>query len=247
MSNDFSGTRRVAVVTGGNRGIGFAVCRELATRGLQIVLTSRSIEDGLEAQLRLSSEGLEVSTHPLDVTQPASIQSLCTFLRETFPRVDVLVNNAGVMLDIVTENGQTRVGGAFEISLEAIRLSIEINSLGPFELIRKLAPGMIKNRYGRIVNVSSGLGQVSTAGALWPGYRISKIALNGITKIFADELKNTNVLVNAASPGWVKTRMGGAHATMTPEQGADTIAWLATLPDGGPTGGFFENRKEIPW
>lgn len=239
--------RRIAVVTGGNRGIGLATCRLLSRQGLQVVLTGRDkilVEDAVH---QLSVEGLDVTPGILDVASRSSRQQFVGFVQDSFPRVDVLVNNAAVMLDIAYEGHQTRVASAFEVSLESVRSSLEVNTLGPFELIRMLSPAMVRNRYGRIVNVSSGLGQISSAGAKWPGYRMSKIALNGMTKIFADELKGTNVLVNAASPGWVRTRMGGDNATRSPEEAADTIAWLATLPDDGPTGGFFDARQPIAW
>ncbi len=239
--------KRIAVVTGGNRGIGFAVCKLLSHQGLMVVMTSRSLEAGLLAKQSLMSEGVEVDVCQLDVTSAQSIDSFCRFMREKYSRIDVLINNAGVMLDTVGEGPSLRIATSFESSIDSIRATLETNTIGPLELIRRVVPFMIENRYGRIVNVSSGLGQLSTAGALWIGYRISKISLNALTKIFAEELKGINVLVNSASPGWVRTRMGGEAATSTPEQGADTIVWLATLPDGGPSGGFFGDRQPVAW
>jgi len=114
-------------------------------------------------------------------------------------------------------------------------------------MIRTFMPLMKKRKYGRIVNVSSGMGQLSEMGGGYPAYRISKAALNALTRIVSEELKGEGILVNSACPGWVRTEMGGPQGQRTPEQGADTIIWLATLPDDGPTGGFFRDRKPIAW
>lgn len=231
---------RVAVVTGANRGIGFETCRLLAKAGINVVLTSRDAAKGEAACKALVADGLPVFYHQLDVTGAASVQALADFMADEFGRCDVLVNNAGVMKD--------RRGAPFlESSVETFRETLEINTLGPLQVTQALLPIMLRQRYGRIVNVSSGLGQLSGMGSDKPAYRMSKTALNALTRIVASESRHANILVNAASPGWVKTDMGGPDAPLSAAEGADTIVWLATLPDDGPTGGYFRDRKPIPW
>ena len=178
--------------------------------------------------------------HPLDVTNASSIDALAAFLREKFEGVDILVNNAGVLLD-------PRGSRLLDSKIEIYRDTFETNVLGPLQLTQALLPLMKKRSYGRIVNVSSGQGQLSEMSSGTPAYRISKTALNALTRIVAAETRATNILVNSMCPGWVRTDMGGPNASRTVEEGADTAVWLATLPDGGPTGGFFRDRKPIPW
>jgi NAD(P)-dependent dehydrogenase (short-subunit alcohol dehydrogenase family) len=154
----------------------------------------------------------------------------------------VLVNNAGVLLDM-----EAAGDSLFDARLETFEQTFETNVWGPLLLSQTLIPAMKERGYGRVVNVSSGMGQLSDMGSGSPAYRLSKTALNALTRILAHELRSTNVLVNAVCPGWVRTDMGGPAAPRTPQQGADTITWLATLPDDGPSGGFFRDRKPIPW
>ena len=146
---------------------------------------------------------------------------------------DILVNNAGIM---------TR-----EDSASAIEATFKTNALGPFLLCKVFVPGMVQRGFGRVVNVSSGMGQLSQMNSGYPGYRMSKTALNAVTRMFADEAQGTDILVNSVCPGWVRTDMGGANAARSIEEGADTIVWLATLPEGSPSGGFFRDRKAIAW
>ena len=231
---------RVAVVTGGNRGIGFEICRQLAQQGIGVVLTSRDAKKGEAACKTLRDAGLPVEFHKLDVTSVRGISALTAYLEKQYSRLDILVNNAGVLLD--------PKGSRFMNSrIETYRETLETNLFGPLLLCQALVPLMQKNGYGRIVNLSSGLGQLSDMGTGTPAYRVSKIALNALTRTLAAELKGTDILVNSMCPGWVKTDMGGRNAPHTVAQGADTAVWLATLPDGGPTGGFFRDRKPIPW
>lgn len=236
-----STSQRVAVVTGGNRGIGFEVCRQLAKQH-QVILTSRDQSKGKAAVEQLQAAGLAVINYSLDVTDSGSVEQLAQFIRNKYGRVDVLVNNAGVLLDYRDSDGSI-----FNTKVDTLQETIETNLYGPLRLSQALVPLMQNHHYGRIVNVSSGAGQLSDMSSGYPAYRISKTALNALTRILADELKGTNILVNSVCPGWVKTDMGGADATRTPEQGADTIAWLATLPDDGPTGSFWRDRAPIDW
>jgi len=231
---------KIAVVTGGNRGIGFETCRQLAKQGLHVVLTSREPEKGQRAVETLSSEGLNVIHHPLTVTDADSVAQLAAFLQDEFGRVDALVNNAGVYLD-------AEGSSVFEAEIDTLRQTLETNVYAPLQLAQAIVPMMRQQNYGRIVNVSSGMGQLTQMGGGAPGYRLSKTALNALTRILAAELEGTNILVNSVCPGWVRTDMGGESAPRSPEQGADTIVWLATLPDGSPTGGFFRDRAPIPW
>jgi NAD(P)-dependent dehydrogenase (short-subunit alcohol dehydrogenase family) len=231
-------TARVAVVTGGNRGIGREIARQLAAQGLWVVLTAR---DGRAAEVvaaEFSTAGLTVQPHQLDVTDPASVARLCSDLE----RVDVLVNNAGAYYD--TDEG------ASTADLAVVQAALDVHLLGPWRLCEALIPRMRARRYGRIVNVSSGAGsfaETAAADSSAPAYSVAKAAQNMLTLKLAAELGGTGVLVNAACPGWVRTDMGGPAAPRTPADGADTPVWLATLPDDGPTGGFFRDRHPIPW
>jgi len=231
---------RVAVVTGANRGIGVAIARELARRGVHVVLAARDPARGEAAEAMLAAEGLAVSFYPLDVRDPAQARSLATRLEAEHDRLDILVNNAGILPD---------PKGARVATLDpaVLREALETNAVGTLAVTQALLPLMRRRGYGRIVNLSSELGQLESMGAGTPAYRISKAALNALTRTLAAELSGTNIKVNALSPGWVRTDMGGPSAPRSPEEGADTAVWLALLPDDGPTGGFFKDRKPIPW
>ena len=232
---------KVAVVTGGNRGLGFEACRQLARAGAKIVLASRDAGKGEAAASKLRGEGLDVTAYPLDVTDPASIGRLAAFIEQQFGRLDILVNNAGVFMD----SSAADEASALRSDPAVVRQTLESNTLGPMMVAQALIPLMGGN--GRIVNVSSGMGQLSEMEGGFPGYRLSKAALNALTRILANELKDTGIKVNSVCPGWVRTDMGGPNAPRTPEQGVETIVWLARLPDNGPTGGFFRDKQPIPW
>jgi NAD(P)-dependent dehydrogenase (short-subunit alcohol dehydrogenase family) len=225
----------VALVTGGNRGIGFEACRQLARRGMRVVLTARDMGKGEEAAGRLRDEGLEVRFERMDVTDGASVEACAQRLSEAGTNIDVLVNNAGVY---PTE-------GIFEVSEETFEWALEINTVGPFRICKAFVPGMVERGYGRVVNVSSGGG--SFGEGLGPAaYAVSKAALNALTLKVSGALRG-DVKANAICPGWVRTDMGGVGAPRSPEEAADTLVWLATLPAEGPNGGFFRDRKPIPW
>jgi NAD(P)-dependent dehydrogenase (short-subunit alcohol dehydrogenase family) len=228
--------KRTALVTGANRGIGLAVARQLGEAGLAILLGARDPKDGRQAADSLLQSGLEVTPVRLDLTDPQTIEAAVKDPRGAGAHVDVLVNNAGVLHE----------KPVLDLTDEEVDESVAVHLTGPLRLIRALVPGMIAQRYGRIVNVSSGWGSFAE-GMGGPGaYSFTKAALNALTVRLAQELPST-VKVNAMCPGWVRTRMGGSGATLSPDQAADTAVWLATLPAKGPTGGFFRDRKSIPW
>ncbi len=246
---------KVALITGGNRGIGFEVCRALAQQGMRVLLTARDEAHLRQAKTQLAAEGLKVDTIELDVTDSRMTDIthgenidgsfIGDWVKRKYGRLDVLVNNAGVVPDAASHGDV--VDTILTAPKSAFELGMATHFYGPLALCRSFVPMMRAQNYGRIVNVSTGMARLTDMNSGWPAYRVSKVAINALTRILSEELKGTNVLVNSASPGWVKTRMGGEGANLTPEQGADTIIWLATLPDGGPSGGFFADRKQMAW
>jgi NAD(P)-dependent dehydrogenase (short-subunit alcohol dehydrogenase family) len=232
-------SRQVAVVTGANRGIGLEVARQLAERGIHVVLTSRDKNKGQQALNHLLDRSLPVSLFQLDVTSSDDATRLSNYLVKTFGRVDILVNNAAVYLD----EGDKLL----DIPIETVQDSFDANFFGAYYLCKMLVPVMKKNSYGRIVNISSGYGAMDAMNARTGAYKLSKLALNGLTQILASELKGTNIKINAVDPGWVRTEMGGPSATRSPQEAARGIVWAATLDDDGPTGKFFRDMKIVPW
>jgi NAD(P)-dependent dehydrogenase (short-subunit alcohol dehydrogenase family) len=228
---------RVALVSGGNRGLGLELARRLSEGGYTVVVGSRDLGKGDEAAATL---GKRASASRLDVTDRESIENCITEIDERHGRLDVLVNNAGI------GGGGWRTN-ATDVDLDEVRDTLETNLFGAWKLTQAALPLMRRNGYGRIVNVSSGMGQLSDMGGHAPAYRVSKAGLNALTRMLAAELDGENILVNSCCPGWVRTDMGGPNATRSLEEGGDTPYWLATLPDDGPRGGFFRNRKPIPW
>lgn len=239
-------SKKIAVVTGANRGIGFETVRQLAKLDMDVVLTSRNVEAGEMAAQQLRDEGLKVHYHKLDVTAKEDILSLKAYLEQEFGKLHVLVNNAGVLLegDRIKPSVSPHI---LDTDLDRIRNTFEINSLGPLRLSLALLPLMQKAAYGRIVNVSSGMGSMGEWGPGYPGYRISKVSLNMITRLLASEVQGENILVNSVCPGWVRTDMGGPNANRSLEQGAYGLVRLATLNDNGPNGRNYRDDKEIPW
>jgi NAD(P)-dependent dehydrogenase (short-subunit alcohol dehydrogenase family) len=227
---------RLALVSGGNRGIGLEVCRQLVERSYSVVMGSRDEEQGRTAAARLPDD---VIVRQLDVADPESVDRLSRSIEEEFGRLDILVNNAGISND----EGQRGV----DADLDRVKESLEANLLGAWRLCEMAIPLMRRNGYGRIVNVSTGLAALEDMGGGSPGYRVSKTALNAQTRILASELRGSGILVNAVNPGWVQTDMGGSGATRSVEEGAEALVWAATLPKSGPTGGFFQDRRPVPW
>ncbi|MDF5730980.1 MAG: SDR family oxidoreductase [Rhizonema sp. PD38] len=244
MSNNVS---KIALVTGANKGLGFEISKQLAKQEIQVILGARDIAKGQEAAEKLKQQGLDVYPLTLDINNVESIQSAVNTIKEKFGTLHILVNNAGVMLDWTTS--------VFDVSLDTLTQTLQTNIYGAFQLCQLCIPLMKASGYGRIVNMSSTLGSLTDMSDLnshydsvqGPSYRLSKTALNAVTAIFARELGGTNILINSACPGWVQTDMGSEAAPLSIEQGADTPVWLATLPDGGPHGGFFNSRKPVAW
>jgi NAD(P)-dependent dehydrogenase (short-subunit alcohol dehydrogenase family) len=236
----------VAVVTGGNRGLGLEICKQLLEKNYKVVLTSRDAEKGIAAVKSLQADRTNLTYFPCDVTNTSTIVDLARFIQTQFGRMDVLVNNAGILPDNQTP-GVFEETSLLDTHLDLLQAAMDTNAFGVVRMCQHLVPLMKNNRYGRIVNVSSQVGQLSTMESGLPAYRISKTALNAITVILADELKSWGILVNSVSPGWVKTDMGGQNATLSVKDGVQDILWLATLPSNGPTGQFFRQGKPIEW
>ncbi|MFL5812641.1 MAG: SDR family oxidoreductase [Bdellovibrionia bacterium] len=229
-----------AIVTGGNRGLGFEACRQLGRKGFSVILTARNEGQGRDAAQKLADEGLNVVFRALDVSRSESIDQFVRQLKSDGRKIDVLVNNAGIMFGSDEENDPSKD------YRESLRETMETNVYGPLELSEKIAPYM--NDGGHIINLSSGMGQLSDMGGGWHSYRISKAAINAVTRILAAELSDQGIKVNSVSPGWAKTDMGGESAPLSPEQGVQTIVWLATSPKDGPTASFFdEDQDRMDW
>ncbi|SEE44495.1 SDR family NAD(P)-dependent oxidoreductase [Jiangella alba] len=225
----------VAVVTGGNRGIGLEVCRQLAAHGHTVVLTARDL-----AAARAAAAALPGAVVPfrLDVTVPGDADHLAAVLAERFGRVDALVNNAAIHYDTWQR--------AASAELDVVRAAAETNVYGPWRLAMTLLPLLRASTHPRIVNVSSEGGSLASMGGGTPAYSMTKAALNAVTRMLADELRRDRILVNSVCPGWVATDMGGPGGRPV-EDGAAGIVWAATLPDDGPTGGFFRDGRPVPW
>lgn len=223
-------------MTGGNRGIGLAACRGLARAGLRVVLTARRLEDAVAAARELQSEKLDVVAEELDLASEKSVQACAARLEKAGRQIDVLVNNGAVLFD----------GDVLTTPSDQFRTAVEVNLLGALWCCRTFVPAMTARKHGRVVNVSSEWGAFSEGLDGPASYSITKAALNALTVSLA-RATTGDVKINACSPGWVRTRMGGAGADRSPEQGAEVIVWLATLPREGPDGGFFRDREPIAW
>ncbi len=234
-------TEKVAVVTGANRGIGLAVTQQLAQQGVRVLAGCRAAERATALDA-LAKQGLPVEVVALAVDDRGSLEALAEGIRTRFGGLDILVNNAGVALD--------HWQSFFELSPDCLRETLETNLLGVLNCCQLLVPLIQKKGAGRVVNVSTELASMSEmAMGSTVAYRSSKAAVNAMTVLLARELEKEypQILVNAACPGWVNTELGGPDAPRTPDEGADTIVWLATLPDDGPSGGLYRDRAVYPW
>jgi NAD(P)-dependent dehydrogenase (short-subunit alcohol dehydrogenase family) len=228
----------VSLVTGGNRGIGREVCRRLAELGHTVILTARDPAKAEAAAAGLAGHGTPVRSFPLDVTSDDDAARLTDHLAERYGRLDVLVNNAAIDYDT-----WQRVSGA---DLDVVREAVETNLYGPWRLTMALLPLLRASARPRIVNVSSEAGSLASMGAGTPAYNVTKAGLNALTRMFAADLRADRILVNSICPGWVATDMGGPGGRPVAD-GAAGIVWAATLPDDGPTGGFFRDGRPLPW
>ena len=245
--------QKVAVITGSHKGLGYAIVRQLAQHeDIRVVLTSRREQDGLAAQQRLSNENIQVDFQALDVTSNASVQQFKVWLQQTYGRVDILVNNAGV-----NPTMQPEESSLLTVQMETMLATLTTNILAVAQMTQALMPLMKAQNYGRIVNVSTEMACLTSMGSdyypLAPSYRLSKVGLNGLTALWAKELRGSNILINAYSPGWMQTDMGGPNAPFTADEGAETAVYLATLPEGGAQGKFFAEMRKfggaiaLPW
>jgi NAD(P)-dependent dehydrogenase (short-subunit alcohol dehydrogenase family) len=232
--------KRVAMVTGANRGLGFAIAKSLAEQGLHVVLTGRARELVDDATKALANLGLSVSGEPLDVTIPESVSHAVATIMDAHGRIDALINNAAIVVD----NKQR----AAQPDFDRVISTMDTNLVGAWRCAAAVLPHMIEARYGRIVNISTHLASLTTMGADGGvSYRVSKTGLNALTRILAAELAGSGVLINSCSPGAVKTRMARPGVLREPEDATDTPVWLATLPNDGPSGGFWFEREQLPW
>jgi NAD(P)-dependent dehydrogenase (short-subunit alcohol dehydrogenase family) len=230
--------KKIALVTGANKGLGFETCLQLAQVGLTVILSTRDLIKGQVAAKQLADRGLDVLFYQLDVSDQSNISKIAHQIEQQFGRLDILVNNAAILYDTWQK--------AVDADLDVVNQVFTTNLFGPWKLSQVCIPIMKTNKYGRIVNVSSGAGSLHYMGAGTPAYSVSKAALNAFTRILAAELTGTGILVNSVDPGWVATDMGGRGGRPV-EEGAKGIVWAATLPDNGPTGGFFFDGKAAPW
>ena len=228
----------VAVISGAGRGIGREVAAQLGRQGVTVVVGARDAAAGEAVAAELAEVGIDARALQLDVSDQRSVEAAAARLECDPGRVDVLVNNAGV-------GGSSDGAGAAD--LEAVKETLETNLFGAWRLTAALLPLLRAGGHGRVVNISSGMGQLDDMGAGQAAYRVSKTGLNALTRILANEERDAGVLVNSVCPGWVRTDMGGPSARSSVAEGAETPVWLATLPDDGPSGGFFRYREPIPW
>ncbi|MFC5642395.1 SDR family oxidoreductase [Kitasatospora cinereorecta] len=231
-------TAPVALVTGANRGIGHETARRLAELGHIVLLCARRAEDAELAAVELA--GLPGAALPrrLDITDADGVEALARSVEAEFGRLDVLVNNAAINYDPAER--------AVEVDLDEVRRTLETNLFGAWRMVQAFRPLLGRSAHPRVVNVSSESGSLAGMAGGEPAYGISKAALNALTRKLADELRAERILVNAVCPGWVATDMGGPGGGPV-EAGAANVLWAATLPDSGPTGGFFRDGRSLPW
>jgi NAD(P)-dependent dehydrogenase (short-subunit alcohol dehydrogenase family) len=228
--------KKIACVTGANKGIGFEIARQLLERDFYVVLTARNRDAGERA---ISQLGAGACFLPLDVSDDVSIERAAKEFGVNHDRLDALVNNAGIYPDAGFN--------VLTISREQLIATFQTNTFGPLRVVQAFLPYLRKTGSGRVINISSGFGELHGLSAEVPSYCLSKLALNGVTLMLHQKLRPEGIPVNSVCPGWVRTDMGGPGAPRSVEQGADTAVWLATEARRSLSGRFFRNRKEIPW
>lgn len=244
---------KVAFITGANRGIGFETALQLAEKGVHVVLGSRLAKEGETATKKLIQQKLSADFLVFDVNKAADHATAAKYFAEKFGRLDILVNNAGIMLE--NSNTNPAAQRTSTMPAEILRQTFDTNFFAPIALTQALLPLLKKSKAPRIVNLSSILGSLTLHSdpnsPIYNGkvfaYDASKTALNAFTVHLAHELKDTNIKINSAHPGWVKTEMGGPSAPMELKDGAQTSVQLSLLPNDGPTGGFFHRGEKLPW
>jgi len=237
--------KKIAVITGSHKGLGLAIARKLAlTENILVIISSRKESDGEATQRKLKTEGIEVDYHQLDVTDTSSVNRFIEWVTSTHGGVDILINNAGV-----NPSGVSEENSVLTAKPEIIMNTFSTNAIGVLRMCQAVIPLMQQKGYGRIVNVSTEMASLQQIPEDFyppsPSYRISKVGLNAVATLLAKEVKNTNILINNYSPGWMKTDIGGQDAPFTAEEGAETAVYLATLPDGGSQGGFFAEMRKF--
>lgn len=232
--------QKIALVTGANRGIGKAIANGLAKENIFIFWGVRNLSKSTDAFEQFLAKGGSGELIEMDMNDEKSLVNGMAKIEKKFNRLDILINNAGVYLDPVENNS------FFSAERSTFDATFSTNLFGPIKLIQLAVPLMKKNNFGRIVNVSSGMGQLSEMEGFYPAYRISKTALNAVTKLVASELKDSGISINSMCPGWVHTDMGGKNAPRTPEEGAQTAIWLATCKQSN-SGGFYRDQTLLPW
>jgi NAD(P)-dependent dehydrogenase (short-subunit alcohol dehydrogenase family) len=229
---------KVVLITGANRGIGLEIGKQLLAKDFTVVFTMRNMAIGRPIVDDIRKEYKKAWFHQLDVSEEQSIADVVTYFEEVCERLDVLINNAAILHD--------QNHASVQVSLKDMRETMETNLYGPMMLTRAVIPFLKKSDDPRVINLSSTMGQLSTMGAGYGAYRISKTALNALTVIQSKELARDGIKVNSMCPGWVKTKMGGPNAIRSLKEGAETAVWLATSSNV-PSGKFFKDKKEIPW
>lgn len=238
-------SKKIAIVTGANRGLGFETSRQLAQKGMKVYMCARDISKGKVAADKLKAEKLDVHEVELDVTKDNHIRSFANLLKEKNETPYLIVNNAGVFLegDVSSKDKTT---SALNVDPVIILKTIEVNTMGPLRLLQAFIPLMKEKKEGRIINIASIMGSLSHMEGNWPGYRMSKTALNALTCILASELEGSGISVNSVCPGWVKTDMGGPNAQLSLKEGVQTTLWLAFI-EKSPNGGFYRDKKSMAW
>lgn len=236
-------SRKTALVTGGNKGIGFAICKGLLDTEFDVLLAARDPEKGKAAVAKLTTDSNSVQSIALDITDDESLKKAVKSVSQKTKSLDVLINNAGIYPDL---RGSEQGVNILTVSRDLLIKTMNTNAFSPIGITQAFTPLLEKANNPKIINVSSGNGQLDGLSASVPSYSLSKLALNGATILLANALKSKNIAVYAMCPGWVKTEMGGASAPRTPEQGADTAIWLATEASMNESGKFFRDRQEKP-